>query len=115
MSLPIEGGGGLGSICARAEVAPRATAARVALASRRAANAKGDLLPDMMVLLGVMVRSSNHVAALRRQRIGVTRARAAPAVSERQEARQLTKRNARGTAHPAKAASTTPPRWNASR
>src|SRR5258708_33798360 len=52
MSLPIEGGGGLFSICARAEVAPRATAARVALASRRATNAKEDLLLDMIVLLG---------------------------------------------------------------
>src|SRR5260370_26761660 len=51
MSLPIDGGGGLGSICARAEVAPRATAARVALASRRTAEAKGDLLLDMIVLL----------------------------------------------------------------
>src|SRR5229473_7813409 len=51
MSLPIEGGGGLFSICARAEVAPRAAAARVALASRRAADAKGDLLLDMIVLL----------------------------------------------------------------
>src|SRR5216684_2914496 len=53
MSLPIEGGGGLFSICARAEVAPRATAARVALASRRAASAREYLRLDMIVLLGV--------------------------------------------------------------
>src|SRR5712692_9344192 len=65
-SLPIEGGEGCTSICARAAVAP----------SSAHASAREYVLLDMVLLLGVTVRSSGHAPALRRRRNRVTRSRA---------------------------------------